>query len=153
MPLFPHDHVTLLGESSLLSTGLNAGIDAANAADEEHETRVPRPVVPWVEHDIVRGWQSVANALHHFAMDCDCCPLVCRGFALWVRPRGAPHTARPRHRRARRPGTWTAAPAIAAAQAARAPRRTSPTRRALIARSASAALPPRVAGPGVCAVI
>jgi hypothetical protein len=21
----------------------------------------------------------VANALHHFAMDCDCCPLVCRG--------------------------------------------------------------------------
>jgi hypothetical protein len=57
---------------------LNAGTDAANAVDEDHETRVPRPVVPWVEHDIVRGWQSVANALHHFAMDCDCCPLVCR---------------------------------------------------------------------------
>ena len=36
-------------------------------------------VVPWVEHDIVRGWQSVANALHHFDMDCDYCPLVCRG--------------------------------------------------------------------------
>ena len=63
----------------MLSTGLNAGTDAANAVDEDHETRVPRPVVPWVEHDIVRGWQSVANALHHFAMDCDCCPLVCHG--------------------------------------------------------------------------
>jgi hypothetical protein len=56
MPLIPHVSPTaLLGESSLLSTGLNAGTDAANAADEEDETRVPRPVVPWVEHDIVRG--------------------------------------------------------------------------------------------------
>jgi hypothetical protein len=78
MPLFPDGRPTdLLSESSLLSTGLNAGTDAANAADEEDETRVPRPVVPWVEHDIVRGWQSVFNALHHFAMDCDFCPLVC----------------------------------------------------------------------------
>ena len=56
MPLFPDGRPTdLLGESSLLSTGLNAGTDAANAADEEDETRVTRPVVPWVEHDIVRG--------------------------------------------------------------------------------------------------
>jgi hypothetical protein len=63
----------------LLSTGSNAGTDAANAADEEDETRVPRPVVPWVEYDIVRGWQLVDNALRNFAMDCDCWPLVCRG--------------------------------------------------------------------------
>jgi hypothetical protein len=78
--LFPDGRPTaLLGESSLLSTGSNAGTDAANAADEEDETRVPRPVLPWVEYDIVRGWQLVDNALHHFAMDCDCWPLVCRG--------------------------------------------------------------------------
>ena len=80
MPLFPHGRPTaLLGESSLLSTGLNAGTDVANASDEEHETRVSRPVIPWVEHDIVRGWQSVCNVLDHFAKDCDCWPRVSRG--------------------------------------------------------------------------
>ena len=80
MPLFPDGRPTaLLGESSLLSTGSNAGPDAANAEDEQDDTSVPRPVVPWVEYDIVRGWQLVDNALRKFAMDCDCWPLVCRG--------------------------------------------------------------------------
>jgi hypothetical protein len=80
MPLFPDGRPNaLLGGSSLLSTGLHAGTDVANASDEEHETRVSRPVIPWVEHDIVRGWQSVCNVLDHFAKDCDCWPLVSRG--------------------------------------------------------------------------
>ncbi len=64
MNLFPDGSPTaLLGELSLLSTGSNAGTDTVDAADEEDETRVPRPVLPWVEYNIVRGWQSVVNAL------------------------------------------------------------------------------------------
>jgi len=42
------------------------------------EPWVPRPVVPWVEYDIVWGWQSVEKTLHELAMHCDHCPLVGR---------------------------------------------------------------------------
>jgi hypothetical protein len=95
MPLFPDGRPTdLLGESSLLpTTGADAGTDDNSDAESDNssksgarknnprhsrESRVPRPAVPWVEYNIVRGWQSVHNALHNFAMNCDCWPLVGR---------------------------------------------------------------------------
>jgi hypothetical protein len=72
MSLFPHGSPTdLLGESSLLSTtGTDAGTDDNSDAESDNssksgtreknphhsrEARVSRPVVPWVEYDIVRG--------------------------------------------------------------------------------------------------
>ena len=78
MSLFPDGRPThLLGE---LSYNYDAESEAMSKKNPRHarETGVPRPVVPWVEYDIVRGWQSVEKTLHELAMDCDYCPLVGR---------------------------------------------------------------------------
>ena len=78
MSLFPDGRPThLLGE---LSYNSDAESEALSKNNPRHsrEPRVPRPVVPWVEYDIVRGWQSVEKTLHEFAMHCDHCPLVGR---------------------------------------------------------------------------
>jgi hypothetical protein len=82
MSLFPEGRPTyLLGESSYNSDAESDDFSTSGAKNNplhSREPRVPRPVVPWVEYDIVRGWQSVDKALHDFAMHCDCCPLVGR---------------------------------------------------------------------------
>ena len=78
MSLFPDGRPThLLGE---LSYNYDAESEAMSKKNPRHarEPCVPRPVVPWVEYDIVRGWQSVEKTLHELAMDCDYCPLVGR---------------------------------------------------------------------------
>ena len=78
MSLFPDGRPThLLGE---LSYNYDAESEAMSKNNPRHarEPCVPRPVVPWVEYDIVRGWQSVEKTLHELAMDCDYCPLVGR---------------------------------------------------------------------------
>ena len=40
--------------------------------------RQPSVVLPWIEHEVVRGWASVFRILKLFSQQCDCCPLVRR---------------------------------------------------------------------------
>jgi hypothetical protein len=76
--MFPDGRPThLLGELSYNSDAESEGLSKNNPR-HSREPRVPRPVVPWVEYDIVRGWQAVEKTLHEFAMHCDHCPLVGR---------------------------------------------------------------------------
>ncbi len=80
MSLFPDGRPThLLGELSYNSDTESEALSKNNPR-HSREPWVSRPVVPWVEYDIVRGWQSVEKTLHELAMHCDYCPLVgCSG--------------------------------------------------------------------------
>ena len=93
MPMFPHGRPTELlvqlncQPSLQPSTATDDFSDcpsdsdsstASGATASEEPKRDPRYDVPWVEYDIVRGWQSVHAAFHTFARQCDCWPLTCR---------------------------------------------------------------------------
>ena len=76
MPLFPHGRPTdLLGQSSSLptmGTDDHSETNSDNSSTASGDTvnkkrkkdRQERHVVPWVEYDIVHGWQSDHNAFN-----------------------------------------------------------------------------------------